>query len=87
MFAFPLGMEDVRTLASAKALTTQAPRRSFGQRWWHCIVEGFYAIPFLCTLGPATLWRTLRDVFAVVDMIRGYRSGVVRFGLLTAVKA
>lgn len=55
--------------------------------WWQCIVEGFWSIPFLLTLGPSIWWRSLRDVIAIIDMMRGYNSGVIRYGLMSAVKA
>lgn len=57
--------------------------------WWtwvHSIIEGAKGLPWLLAQGPIVFWRTLRDVYGVVKMIQGYRSGAVVYGLITGVK-
>lgn len=55
--------------------------------WAHQIALGASDLPWLIRQGTAVVTRTLKDVRAVKDMIVGYRTGTIRYGLLRAEKA
>lgn len=60
--------------------------REASPTWWHQIREGLRTLPYLARRSPEVLWRTANDVRGVYHMIRGYRSGLVRYGVLRATK-
>ena len=72
-----LGMEHVRTADWTKYA---APT------WPHAVLEGWHGLLWLLGRGPAVFYRTLRDVFAIWHMYRGYEEGTIVYGILTARK-
>jgi len=62
---------------------------------WTPAIRPFWRAVIASALTPAgfvgllfsTGWATLRGAWAMVYMVRGYRMGVIRFGVLTATKA
>lgn len=60
--------------------------REASPTWWHQIREGLATLPYLARRSPAVWKRTADDVRGVYHMIRGYQSGLVRYGLLRAMK-
>jgi cyclopropane fatty-acyl-phospholipid synthase-like methyltransferase len=54
--------------------------------WPHSVLEGAKKLGFLLSCGPKVVWRTLRDVFAIYYMNKGYYQGTIVYGLITAVK-
>ncbi|MBW2523071.1 MAG: methyltransferase domain-containing protein [Deltaproteobacteria bacterium] len=60
--------------------------REASPTWWHQIREGLATLPYLARQSPAVWRRTAEDVRGVYHMIRGYQSGLVRYGLLRATK-
>lgn len=60
--------------------------REVAPTWPHAVWEGAVRVWYLLSRGPRVVWRTLRDVYAIYYMWRGYETGVVRYGLLHATK-
>lgn len=55
--------------------------------WPHAVWEGAVGILWLIGRGPRVFFRTLRDVFAIWHMHKGYEEGTIRYGIMTALKA
>ena len=52
--------------------------------WEHQLALGARDLAWLVRQGPRVVGRSLRDAWAVRDMIRGYATGTVVYGVLTA---
>lgn len=52
--------------------------------WSHQIALGLGDLAWLLRQGPRVLGRSLRDAWAVKDMIRGFSEGTIVYGVLTA---
>ena len=48
--------------------------------------SGFWGLLWLLRQGPRVFWRTLRDVYAIVYMMRGYSTGTIVYGVFAADK-
>lgn len=55
--------------------------------WSHQIWLGLWDLPWLLRQPRRIFWRSLRDAWAVRDMIAGYRAGTIRYGVLRATRA
>lgn len=54
--------------------------------WSLAIWDGFYGIGWLFLRGPVVFYRTLKDVFAIYHMIKGFNNGYVIYGVFAAQK-
>ena len=52
--------------------------------WPMAIWDGFLGLPWLLARGPSVFWRTVRDVFAIKHMMRGFRKGYVTYAVIVA---
>lgn len=52
--------------------------------WRHQIRLGLRDLPWLLWQGPQVVARSLRDAWAVKDMIRGFEAGTIVYGVVTA---
>ena len=70
------GEVDMGTLV-AQDWSTQVART-----WPLAIWDGFVGLPWLLARGPFVFWRTVRDVFAIRHMMRGFRKGYVTYAVV-----
>lgn len=54
--------------------------------WTQAVWDGVYGMPWLLLRGPRVFYRTLKDVFAIYHMVRGYWTGYVIYGVITTSK-
>lgn len=59
---------------------------SVAKTWSQAIADGAFGLPWLLSRGPTIFYRTLRDVFAIWHMIKGFNRGYVRYGVVVATK-
>ena len=60
--------------------------REAAPTWPHSVLEGAKGIVWLLLRGPRVFFRTLRDVFAIWHMVKGYEEGTIVYGIFTATK-
>lgn len=81
-------IEDYRALAEANPRLQDVAIGDWSSEvsptWLHQIALGAGDLGWLIRQGPQVIGRSLRDAWAVKDMIRGYRDGSIRYGLLRA---
>lgn len=54
--------------------------------WSKAVWDGFFGMPWLLMQGPVAFYRTLKDVYAIWHMIRGFNNGYVVYGVICGSK-
>eukprot|EP00924_Labyrinthula_sp_SR-Ha-C_P013407 augustus_masked-scaffold_5-processed-gene-1.15-mRNA-1 protein AED:0.28 eAED:0.28 QI:0/-1/0/1/-1/1/1/0/338 len=49
--------------------------------WTQAVWDGFYSLHWILLQGPFVFFRTLKDVFAIYHMVKGFRKGYVIYGV------